>query len=168
MTTTPRLLLELVDDDEILGYVSVNEALSSLDALAQGTVLQRTLATPPGSPVEGAQYIVAASPTGAWVGHAMQVAQYLGAAWHFYVPHEGWTFYDQAANTHVYFDGASWLVLPTGGGGGVNLDASASLGTPTPGSLPAGSITFRLATNTVTLYANVGGTIKALVLGDVA
>lgn len=54
------------------------------------SVKDRDLATPPGSPVAGDTYIVAASPTGAWVGKAGQVAVWTGSAWVFGVPRKGW------------------------------------------------------------------------------
>lgn len=47
------------------------------------SVLDRDLATPPGTPAAGDTYIVAASPTGAWVGHAAEVAVWDGSAWAF-------------------------------------------------------------------------------------
>ena len=82
------------------GYVSgesgwtnqMNENLSRLDFWAQPVVLDRDLTAPPGSPTDGAAYIVAASPTGAWAGQAGKVAVYRSTltAWEFYTPKAGW------------------------------------------------------------------------------
>ena len=71
-------------------HVTHNEAIRALDAMVQLAVLDRDLAAPPGSPAEGARYIVGSSPTGAWSGHADEVAAYQDGAWMLYAPVEGW------------------------------------------------------------------------------
>ena len=167
MATSPRLGYEYIPVDDLQGYVGVNEGYDRNDALVQPTVKDHTLATPPASPAEGDTYIVAASPTGAWTGQATHITEWIGGAWKFYTPAEGWHCYDQLANQWLIFDGTAWQVFAGGGAGStVNLDASGA--TPTTGTLPTTFITFRLVGNTVTLYANAAGTIKAMVLGDVA
>lgn len=67
--------------------------LLKLDTLVMAGVKDRDLATPPGSPSAGHRYIVAASPTGAWSGHAGDLAVYDGSAWVFYTPKKGWLVY---------------------------------------------------------------------------
>lgn len=47
------------------------------------SVLDRDLATPPGTPTPGDMYIIAATPTGAWAGHAAEITIWDGAAWVF-------------------------------------------------------------------------------------
>lgn len=149
MTTTPRLGLELIDDDEILGYVSANEALELLERLVQPTVIRRDLATPPGSPSEGDQYIVAGSPTGAWSGHATHIATYLGAAWVFKTPQEGWMYYDQTANEEVVFNSTDWVIFPGGGGGG-GSGSMTSLGLNVAAPATGGQLAQTLAANNIT------------------
>ncbi len=70
----------------------MNANLLALDFWAQPVVLDRDLATPPASPANGAAYIVAASPTGAWASNAGKIAVYRTAlaAWEFYTPKNGW------------------------------------------------------------------------------
>ena len=63
----------------------------------------------PGSPAEGVRYIVAASPTGAWTGHAGEIAAWQDAAWAFYAPAEGWTAWVADENVLLAFDGAAWV-----------------------------------------------------------
>ena len=79
---TPNLGLPQLAADQAQKHVTVNEALYDLDALVQLAVLDRSLSALPGSPADGARYIVAASPTGAWAGHANHIAAWLDGAWY--------------------------------------------------------------------------------------
>ena len=106
--TTPHLGLPLIAAAQAQKHVTHNEALVALDALVQLAVIDRTHAAPPGAPVEGDRYIVAGSPTGAWAGHAKQVALWHDSAWTFYVPQPGWTAFVVAESVLVSFDGAAW------------------------------------------------------------
>ena len=63
------------------GLPQVNEALRRLDALVQVTVQSSVLGTPPASPTEGQRWIIPASPSGAWAGHAGQIAALQDGAW---------------------------------------------------------------------------------------
>lgn len=84
-------------------------------------VVDKDLATPPGSCADGATYIVAASPTGAWVGHAgdLAVAVGLNAAngWYFRDPEEGITAWVQDENALYRCDAgsspATWTLIST-------------------------------------------------------
>lgn len=71
------------------------------------SVKDRDLATPPGTPAAGDAYIVAAGPTGAWVGHATEVAVWSGSAWVFGVPRTGWTaFIEDEFKLSAFYSGA--------------------------------------------------------------
>ena len=84
-----------------------NEALQLLDVLVAAAVEGLPLATPPASPAIGNCYIVAASPTGAWVGHAQQLAAYTSGGWRFIVPRDGMSaLVDSSGDTALYHDGA--------------------------------------------------------------
>ena len=50
MTNTPNLSLPYLATAQAQKHVTVNEALSQLDGLVQLSVLDRDLASPPGSP----------------------------------------------------------------------------------------------------------------------
>ncbi len=76
MDETPNLGLPYIMAAQSQKHVTHNEAIRALDAIVQLSVLDRDLTAPPGSPAEGARYIVAASPTGAWSGHAGDVAAF--------------------------------------------------------------------------------------------
>jgi len=85
--------------------------LKKLDATMMLSVINRTTATPPGSPTNGDRYIVAASPTGVWVGHTNDIALWNGAAWVFYTPSKGWLAYSVADDKHYRFGASSTWVL---------------------------------------------------------
>lgn len=72
------------------------------------SVKDRDLATPPASPVSGDAYIVAASPTGAWVGKETQVAVWDGAAWEFGVPRVGWIAYVEDEEKLIAYKASGW------------------------------------------------------------
>ena len=86
MDATSNLQLPFIMAAQAQKHVTHNEALRALDAVVQLMVLDKDLSSPPGSPAEGARYIVAASPTGAWSGQAAKVAAYQDGAWAFYAP----------------------------------------------------------------------------------
>lgn len=106
---TPNLGLPQLAADQAQKHVTVNEALFDLDALVQLAVLDRNLSAPPGSPAEGARYIVAASPTGAWAGHANHITAWLDGAWRFFIPGNGWLAWvvDEAAL--LAWNGSAWV-----------------------------------------------------------
>lgn len=91
--TTPNLELPEWAQNQEQPYTTVNEALRVLDCLTQLTVLDRNLNAPPGSPSDGDCYIVGSAPTGDWAGHANDVAMYIGTAWLFRTPKNGWRAY---------------------------------------------------------------------------
>ena len=88
--STPNLALPYIMAAQAQKHVTHNEAIRALDAIVQLAVLDRDLATPPGSPPDGARYIVAASPTSAWTGQSGKIAAWQDGAWAFYAPGQGW------------------------------------------------------------------------------
>lgn len=108
MSETENLKLPLVAEAQAQKHVTVNEALRRLDALVQLAVADRDLSAPPGAPAEGARYIVAAGPTGAWAGHAGDVAAYLDGAWEFLAPARGWIAFVADEALLVHWTGAAW------------------------------------------------------------
>ncbi len=91
--------------------VGMDANLKKLDALMGGGVKDKDLATPPGSPADGDRYIVAASPTGAWVGHATHIAVWesTGSAWTFYTPKKGWLLYVDDEDKYYKFT-TLWVI----------------------------------------------------------
>jgi hypothetical protein len=127
LDTTPNLGLPYIMAAQSQKHVTHNEALRALDAIVQLSVLDRDLAAPPGSPADGARYIVAASPTGAWTGHSGSIAAYQDGAWAFYAPDEGWVVWIADEDVAVAWNGTAWAGLATGDGSfttvGVNATA---------------------------------------------
>jgi hypothetical protein len=64
--------------------------------------------SPPTSPVLGACYIVAASPTGAWAGKQQNLAAYTAGGWRFIAPTEGVTAYVRATSLWAAFRSSGW------------------------------------------------------------
>ena len=128
MDATPNLSLPYIMAAQSQKHVTHNEAIRALDAILQLAVLDRDLTAPPGSPADGARYIVGASPTGAWSGHAGSVAAYQDGAWMFYAPVEGWIAWIGDEDAAVVWDGSAWSALTTGGGGGGGSGSFTTLG----------------------------------------
>ena len=78
MTDTPHLALPYIEAAQAQKHVTHNEALDRLDLLTQLAVESRTLTAPPGSPTDGARYIVAGGATGAWSGWDCDLAAFVG------------------------------------------------------------------------------------------
>jgi hypothetical protein len=96
-------------------HVTHNEGMTLLDTLVQLSVLDKDLSTPPGSPVEGDTYIVAAEATGAWIGWDQRIARYIDGTWRSYLPGQGdgagWLAYVIDESTLYVFTGTAWEAL---------------------------------------------------------
>lgn len=106
LSSGPRLGLLVNGNLGEAHYTELMRFFRGVDFLTQLTVLDRDLATPPGSPADGAAYIVAASPTGAWGGHAGHLARWSSVltAWEFFTPQTGWRCWvaDEAIELKFY------------------------------------------------------------------
>lgn len=107
MTTTKLKLPELTASQS-QKHVTHNEALFFLDNIVQLSVIDRDLATPPGSPALGDAYIVGGAPTGSWTGKTNQIAAYDGSGWIFFPPVEGWRAWVSDEDTLLVWSGAAW------------------------------------------------------------
>lgn len=127
MSVTPNNGLPLLPENTLLQYLIFNELAVRLDALLQLAVLDRGLNTPPGTPADGARYIVGGTPTGAWVGNEDAVAVWVAAdaAWTFLTPVEGWRAYVVDEEADYVFDGTAWALVASGGGVADRTDVTA-------------------------------------------
>lgn len=108
MSETPRLSLPLLSEAQDHPEVPVDSTFYAVDALLQGSVIARDVATPPGGEDEGDAYILADSGlTGAFVGHESQVAAFQGGGYRFYAPREGWSLFVVYDGDSFRFDGGS-------------------------------------------------------------
>ena len=118
MTTTDRYgMTELVEGQSGAETV-VNTALRKLDASAGARIIDRDDPAPPGSPTNGAMYIVASGGTGAWSTHDGDIALYLNG-WLFITPETGMVVYieDEAILARYHAGWASvTFAAPTGTG----------------------------------------------------
>lgn len=127
MSDTANLKLPYLEPAQAQKHVTVNEALTVLDALVQLSVTSAALATPPAEPEEGARYIVAASATDDWAGHEGDVAAYQDGSWHFHAPRAGWRAWDEAAGHDWRHDGTDWQAEWGGTALAVGADFGAAL-----------------------------------------
>ncbi len=168
MSSSPNLNLTYLAASQAQKHVTVNEALRILDALCNLTIIDRNLAAPPGSPVEGDTYIVADSATGDWAAHDKEIALYADSAWQFVVPKSGWKAFVVDELQFVYWSTAAspdnWVDMPGYGGSSVIVSKAGTLiGTRGEVNLIEGAnVTLTVADNTtdarvdVTVAASTG------------
>jgi len=120
-SNTPNLVLGYIEEGQVRGEITHNEALNVLDALVHIHCLE-IQATPPLTPVNGDRYIVAASgATGAWTGKENKIACYY-SGWVFVTPKKGFFVHvkNGVLNGFFFYDGTAWgnagtIVNLTGG-----------------------------------------------------
>jgi hypothetical protein len=108
MANTVNLDISLVASNQAQKEVTVNTAISTIDAILNRGAIDRALNTPATSPAEGDLYILGTTPTGAWSGHANDVAYYQ-TTWKFINPNEGLTVWVNDENMQYSWDGAAWV-----------------------------------------------------------
>ncbi|AZO80468.1 MULTISPECIES: DUF2793 domain-containing protein [unclassified Bosea (in: a-proteobacteria)] len=108
MSETPRLGLPLLAAGQAQKHVTHNDALMRLDALVHLVVASRTQTVPPATPVETSAYIVPASGSGVFVGHADDLAIFEDGAWSFLSPRAGWQAWVSDEAEHHVWTGTQW------------------------------------------------------------
>lgn len=111
LTSGPNLGLLINGDEGEEHYAELMRQFRGLDFLIQPHVLDKDLTSPPGSPADGDAYIVGISPSGAWSGHATDLARYssVETAWEFFDPKEGWEVWVDDENKRYRFTGSAWI-----------------------------------------------------------
>jgi hypothetical protein len=108
--TSARLSLPLLQPGQAQKEMTHNEALALLDLIVGARVLDIGLDTPPATPAIGECWIVGATPSGDWSGHAQALAGWTGGGWRFTAPVEGLTVWvDAAALPARNLSGACYL-----------------------------------------------------------
>ncbi len=111
MSASPHLQLPYLAAAQAQKHVSVNDALSVLDAIVQLAVIDKDLTQPPVSPTEGDRYIVGAGATGAWATYDGQITSYNSGVWQFYPPVTGWAAWVGDEAKQYVFKNATWQGL---------------------------------------------------------
>ncbi len=119
MTETNNLAITHVAQNQSQKEVTVNAAIDRIDAILNRGAIDRGLDTPAVGPASGDLYILGASPTGAWAGHANDIAYYLNSTWYFINPQEGLTIWVNDEDALYTWTGAAWAVA-----GGIIQNAS--------------------------------------------
>lgn len=127
MDHTARLALPFIMSGQALKHITHNDALNRLDALVQPVVESTIVAAPPVSPLPGEAWIVPSGASGAWAGHADEIAAFQDGAWTFHDPAKGWQVFDRAGDRLLIFSGTAWVPVAATGSGlpqlGVNTSA---------------------------------------------
>lgn len=110
---TPRLGLPYVVAAQAQKHIPINESLARLDGLVQLAVESRSGSAQPGSPANGAVWILPTGATGAaWTGQPIgTLMRFEAGAWEALVPAEGVLAWVKDENQVVAFDGAAWTPL---------------------------------------------------------
>lgn len=92
--------------DDISGLREfVNEAF----VFTQRSVIDRDLATPPGSPAQYAAYLVPSGATGDWNSRDGDIAFNYDSTWYFMTPVEGMRLWVADEDVFIQYDGTDWL-----------------------------------------------------------
>lgn len=104
---------------------TVNEAMALVDMLLHPAI-EGEADDPPASPAEGECWLVGSTPTGAWVGHAGEIAAFQAGAWLHAEPRDGMQVLDKGAGQAIRFHGGWLRADPVGApSGGATQDAEA-------------------------------------------
>lgn len=109
--TTANLLLPYILAAQAQKHVTHNEALRLLDGLVQLAVLDRDLTAPPGTPADGARYIVPAGATGLWAGWDGDIALRADGAWMRLPARNGWVVWVEDEARVLVRTGPAWTSL---------------------------------------------------------
>jgi len=126
MSNSTNLQLPYLQASQAQKHVTVNDGVRLLDALVMCAVEDKDLATPPGSPADGARYIPASGATGAWSTWDLNIAYYVDGAWKKIVPREGFTAYVRDEDTLYTFNGSTWSAFSGGGSTTLTGDVTGS------------------------------------------
>ena len=105
---TVRFALPLIDAGQAQKDVTHNEALTALDLLVQAAVIAVGIDDPPTAPAPGEAWVVGATPSGAWAGHAGAIAGWTTGGWRFLSPCEGTEVWCEADACGARYRGGAW------------------------------------------------------------
>ena len=125
-TYSPRYALPLLFAGQAQKEAFVNEAHALTDALLH-CAIEGAASSPPATPVNGENWLVAASPTGAWVGQEGKLACRQAGNWLYVAPVDGLRILDKSNGQERFFRGGTWQVpsVPASPSGGSTIDVEA-------------------------------------------
>lgn len=110
MAASPSFIQGTVPTGRAAGNIISPGALLLLDLLTGAEVAGQSSASPPASPQAGLFYLVAASPTGAWSGHAGELAAMTSGGWRFVAPFDGLRLTEAGGGAEWLRTGGAWRV----------------------------------------------------------
>ncbi len=121
MTETANLHLPLLSAAQAQKHVTMNEALSRIDAVVQMRLVSITETTPPTPVTDGMCYGVPTGAVNAWAGQAGAIAIAVNNGWDFIAPKQGFTAFVMDVGQPAIHDGTDWRLgavslLPSGAG----------------------------------------------------
>lgn len=145
MTQSAKLGLEYLQNNAA-NQLLANTTFATLDQLVQGAVVDKDLSAPPGSPVDGALYIVASGASGAWSGKSGQLAYWLTSLgyWSFVVPREGFLVHVNDEDLYYKYTGSAWAIFASGSGSTISSVTAACSDEGTSLTAGASKVTFRM------------------------
>lgn len=108
MNSTARFALPLLAAGQAQKEMSVNEAMTLLDALVQASAESAGNDTPPGDPLPGQCWIVGSSPAGVWAGASQKLAVWTEGGWRFVQAREGFAVYLRSNGLTARFEEGTW------------------------------------------------------------
>jgi len=124
-SATPRLALPLLFAGQAQKEFTVNEAHARIDALLHPAI-EGEVNDPPGFPADGECWLAGGTPTGAWDGHAGELACYEAGTWLFVAPRDGMRLLDRSTGqVKLYRGGWNAPSAPAAPAGGSTVDAQA-------------------------------------------
>lgn len=106
--STPILGLPLLVPGQAQKEMYHNEAVAMLEIATAAPVEAVGLSSPPATPGLGQSWILGASPSGDWSGHAGALASWTEAGWRLVAPVAGMQVWSLADQLVALFDGADW------------------------------------------------------------
>ena len=108
MSSTANLGLDLVQPAQAQKHVTVNEAFVRLDGVAQLVLQDIGLINAPAMAQDGQCWGIPVGATGAWQGHAGDIALWSNGGWVFLAPQQGWRAWVASSAAYGFFDGTKW------------------------------------------------------------
>jgi len=109
MSDTYQFGLPLVQAAQAQKHVTVNEALTRLDAVAQMRVKADDWEIPSANSIEGEAHVVGPIASNEWAGQSGKVAIFSNGGWVFLTPKIGWRAWNEVLGAEIMYDGVSWV-----------------------------------------------------------